>query len=632
MKIHLVFINSSMSNMIRMGTLWIMCLIYGLAGICQTRKTYNVQSPDKSTSFEIRTDSYGQLQYRMSYNGRKIIDWSELGIVTASRKKQDKNFITGIKKVAHKETFAWLFGECDSIKNNYNELIVQCTRQELHYGIVVRAFNRSVAFRYLLQKAIESPFRFINEATTFQLAGNYTLFQYNQESVFTPTDIDTLNKNCDLPATLTNGELYISIGEADNNQFTKAELKRGKENSSLIIEYVRDSTVVITGKWLTPWRSISVSKTAIGLHDFSDLGLRLSPASNRPVSPAIKPGKLIRAQLNTQSGLDCIDFAARHHFQYIMYDAGWYGAEFYSSSDPTQVIPAIDMPRVITYGKEKGIGVILYVNYVGLKEKLDTILPLYKNWGVAGLKFGFVDGLTQNGIIWLNNAIQKVNEYGFVLNIHDNYKPTGLSRTYPALLTQEGVRGDENSPDAFHNTVLPFTRFLAGAADFTYCFPNSRNSFSKNIKVSKVQQLSLAVVYYSPLQAIFWYGQPIDYTNEEEIEFFSCLPTVWNESYYLAGGIGKNIAVARRHGDTWYIGCVSGFESWVTELKMGFLPPSITYEATIYEDDDSGGIHKRTEVVHKGNMFPVNIRAKAGQAIILREKTSLRNTDKKQNN
>lgn len=292
------------------------------------------------------------------------------------------------------------------------------------------------------------------------------------------------------------------------------------------------------------------------------------------------------------------------------------GAEFRSSSDPTQVIPQIDMPKVIQHGKEKGIGVILYVNYVGLRAKLDTILPLYKSWGVKGLKFGFVDGLTQGGLTWLSSAIKKVNDYGFILNIHDNYKPTGLSRTFPALLTQEGIRGDENSPDAFHNTVLPFTRFLAGPADFTFCYPNSKNSFSKNIKVSMAQQLALTVIYFSPLQSIFWYGQPNDYTNEEEIEFFKYVPTVWNESHYIAGDIGKNISVARRKGDTWFVGNAAGLEDWKDNIRFDFLTKGKTYVATIYEDDEES-IRKRTMNVKKGDTFPLNIKAKGGQTLII---------------
>jgi alpha-glucosidase len=275
------------------------------------------------------------------------------------------------------------------------------------------------------------------------------------------------------------------------------------------------------------------------------------------------------------------------------------------------------LQEVVKYGKSKGIGVILYVNYVGLRAKLDTILPLFKKWGISGIKFGFVDGATQNGRTFVTSAIKKVNDSGFILDIHDNYKPSGLSRLYPALLTQEGIRGDENSPDAFHTTVLPFTRFLAGPADFTFCFPNPKNNFSKNLKVSKGQQLALTVVYFSPLQAILWYGNPNDYTNEEEIEFFKYVPTVWNESHYLTGNIGVNISVARRSGSNWFIGNAAGPEEWKDTLKLDFLSRGKIYNATIYEDDNSGGIRKRYLKVKKDDLFVPEIKAGGGQALLL---------------
>ena len=185
------------------------------------------------------------------------------------------------------------------------------------------------------------------------------------------------------------------------------------------------------------------------------------------------------------------------------------------------------------------------------------------------------------------------------------------------MLTQEGIRGDENSPDAFHTTVLPFTRFLAGPADFTFCYPNTKNSYSKNLLVSKAQQLALTVIYFSPLQSIFWYGQPNDYTNEEEIEFFKLVPTVWNETHYLSGEIGKNISVARKKGINWYIGNAAGLMDWNGDIAFDFLETGKTYAATVYEDDGKGSIGKRTLNVKKGDSFPVAIKAKGGQALIL---------------
>lgn len=586
----------------------------------QMIKPIRVDAPGKETHIELGTNKQGKLQYRVYYAGKEVVGWSELGLEVNGTLPGEKTELNGIERNSQDERFAWPLGENDTITNRYQELKVSCATPSLRYNLIFRVFDGSVAFRYEIPRQFGLQDNSIRkENTTFSLKEPFFIYQYNQESVFTPVAIDTFAKTCDFPATLRTKKYYISIGEADNECYTKAELKKGEKPNSLFVAFVRDAKVQMDSVFRTPWRTISISKTAIGLHNCSELCLKLAPNPQKEVPAWIKPGKLIRTQLNTQSGMDCIDFAAKLQFQYILFDAGWYGMEFRGSSDPTQVIPPIDMPKVIQYGKEKDIGVILYVNYVGLRAKLDTILPLYKSWGVSGLKFGFVDGLTQNGLTWLVSAIKKVNDYGFILDIHDNYKPTGLSRLYPALLTQEGIRGDENSPDAFHTTVLPFSRFLAGPADFTFCYPNEKNSYSKNLKVSMAQQLALTVVYFSPLQSFFWYGKPLDYTNETEIEFFSLVPTVWNESHYLAGDIGQNISVARRKGTTWFVGNVAGFSDWKSGIKLNFLMKGKTYTATVFEDDDKGSIRKRTIFIKKDDTFTFDIKAKGGQAIMIQE-------------
>lgn len=584
----------------------------------QAFPSYTIHSPHQSTTLQAGTDRNGQLVYRMLYSGREIISWSRAGFELAGMHTGESVAVKNKAQSSHREKFAWPLGEQDTVTNEYNEIRLLCTAAPLQFWVVIRVFDGSMALRYEIpeQGGLTNHGAISREHTEFNFPAPFTLYQYNQESPFTPVAIDTFTKTCDLPATITGQHGFISIGEADNENYTKAELKKGSKPNSLCLAFVRDSLVRFAGAYSSPWRTVSVAKTAIGLHNYSQLYLKLAPPAQQ-VPDWIKPGKLIRAQLNTRSGLDCIDFAAKHDFQYILFDAGWYGAEFRSSSDPTQVIPQIDLPGVISYGKQKGIGVILYVNYVGLRAKLDTILPLYKAWGVAGLKFGFVDGLTQAGLTWLTAAMKKVYDAGFVLDIHDNYKPTGLSRTYPMLLTQEGIRGDENSPDAFHTTVLPFTRFLAGAADFTFCYPNSKFSFSKNLKVSKAHQLALTVIYFSPLQAMFWYGQPNDYTDEEEIEFFKLVPTVWNESHYLAGEMGKNIAVARRKGDAWYVGCAAGSEDWKGALAFHFLSKGKRYNATVYEDDGQGSIRKRGFTVKQGDKLPLALKGSTGQAWLI---------------
>jgi len=613
----------------------VLLLLIAAQSNAQVKSTYRLYSPDKRTYLEISTKNSGKLEYRVVYHDKETTKWSAMGLVVNGLTAGEHTKMLGAVQTSHAEIFAWPLGENDKISNNYQELILKCRSGDILFNIKARVFDGTAAFRYEIpaQKEIKAGV-ITKELTEFNLTKAYTIYQFNQESVFKPYLLDSLNVSCDFPATLAlKHQQYLSIGESDNHNYIKGELVKGKLSNSLAIAFnttpyhidrrvasSKDTIVKFSGDFETPWRTISVAETAIGLHDYSQLNLKLVAPTMAKVPATIKPGKLIRAQLNTQSGLDCIDFAVKHNFQYIMFDSGWYGPERSPQSDPTVVIPAIDMPKILQQGKEKGIGVILYVNYVGLKLYLDKLLPVFKNWGVSGIKFGFVDGLSQQGISFLDTAINKVTANGFILDIHDNYKPTGLSHKYPALLTQEGIRGDENSPDAFHTTVLPFTRFIAGPADFTFCFPNPKNIFSKNLKVSKAQQLALTVVYFSPLQSIFWYGQPNDYTNEDEIEFFKYVPTVWNETHYLAGEIAENISVARRKDNTWYVGNVAGLSDWHASIKLNFLTKDKTYTATIYEDDDNNGIRKRIIDVKKEDSFPVDIKAKGGQAIIIRNK------------
>ncbi|TAN19133.1 MAG: hypothetical protein EPN37_04115 [Chitinophagaceae bacterium] len=575
-------------------------------------------SPDKQTRFELNSKA-GTLFYRIFYHDGEIMNWSRLGFVVNGCTAGIHTLITNRIASTHKERFAWRLGENDSITNYYHQLVMNCRSNDLHFNLIIRAFNGSIAFRY--QIPFQSEFkngRITKELTTFVFDRPLTIYQYNQESVYTPMNVDSLKGSCDLPATLTDyKKTYIYIGEADNDNYTKAELTKGILDNSLQISFMHDSVVQTSGSFETPWRTISISNTAIGLHAYSDLNLRLVRPLTNAIPSWIRPGKLIRAQLNTESGMRCVDFAAKHHFQYVLFDAGWYGKEFNSISDPRTYIAGLDMPKIIQYGKSKHIGIIVYVNYVGLRKYLDQLVPLYKKWGVAGMKFGFVDGLTQDGIRWLVSAVKEATDAGFIIDVHDNYKPTGLRSMYPAWLTQEGIRGDEHGPDAFHTTVLPFTRFLAGPADFTFCYPNSKNSFNRNLKVSMAQQLALSVIYFSPLQSMFWYGKPEDYTNEREIEFFKYVPTVWDESHYLKGEIGKYISVARRNGKVWFIGNAAGLQDWNDSIKLSFLSPGKIYQAVIYEDSAEGGIHKRIIEVQKGDIFLIHIKAKGGQAIII---------------
>src|SRR5690606_3034229 len=276
--------------------------------------------------------------------------------------------------------------------------------------------------------------------------------------------------------------------------------------------------------------------------------------------------------------------------QYVHLDAGWYGPEMKMESDATKVAEDRDLQlqELVNYAATKGIGVMVYVNQRALANQLDELFPLFQQWGIKAVKFGFVQIGSNRWSAWLHEAVKKAAKYQLMVDIHDEYRPTGFSRTYPNLMTQEGIRGNEEMPDATHNTILPFTRFLAGAGDYTICYYNDR------IKTTHAHQLALSVVYYSPLQFLYWYDSPADYGGEPEIEFFDKVKTVWDDTDVLNGEIGKYIAVARRSGREWFVGGIGNNEAQALDVPLDFLQEGQQYVAHIYTDDDR--VETRTQV------------------------------------
>ena len=225
----------------------------------------------------------------------------------------------------------------------------------------------------------------------------------------------------------------------------------------------------------SPWRYVMVGNNPGEIVQNNYFMLNLNEPNQLENMNWIKPGNVIReVTLTTQGGLACVDFAAANGIKYVEYDAGWYGPENEEKSDATTVTvdPArskgeLDLHKVIDYANSKGVGIILYVNMKALKNQLDEILPLYKKWGVKGLKFGFVDVGDQYSTSWLHHAVRMAAKYELMVDIHDEYRPTGYSRTYPNLITQEGIRGDEESPSLQQTVYTFFSRMICGAGDYT---------------------------------------------------------------------------------------------------------------------------------------------------------------------
>jgi alpha-glucosidase len=321
-----------------------------------------------------------------------------------------------------------------------------------------------------------------------------------------------------------------------------------------------------------------------------------------------------------------VDFAVKHNLQYVEYDAGWYGPEGSGQSDartisldPGRSRGPLDLHNVIDYAKKRGIGIILYVNRRALERQIDEILPLYEKWGIKGVKYGFVQVGSQKWTSWLHEAVRKAAKHHLMVDIHDEYRPTGYSRTYPNLMTQEGIGGDETSPSNTQTLNILFNRMIAGAADNTICYYDGR--VARN--ATHAYQLAKAVCFYSPWQFLYWYDRP--QTSPPRAggaggsRGFDNCPTVWDDTKVIHGSIGEYAVMARRSGGNWFIGCMNSGKPRNFNVPLEFLDAGSKYIAHVYSDDPAvpTRTHVKIErfVVDRDTELKISVSAKGGQAV-----------------
>jgi alpha-glucosidase len=612
-------------------------------------------SPDNNYEFVIQqkqdVSGANSLTYHLNFKGKAVVLESELGVLIENKTLEsalavpnDTCKVWG-ENLKFKEaeinivdqTWKPVYGENKLIRNNYNEMILSFNKgQELkqittdgydkskgyYMNVIVRAYNEGIAIRYHFPEPSNGLFlHIVGEQTQFTMPeGTLAYYEPWAQGPYSLLPLKDWEGQSERPLTmqLTNG-LTVALAEAQMTDYArmKFSLNATKPNTLQATLY---SSVDVIPAYSTPWRVIMAADKATDLIANNTIILNLNPENQIKDVSWIKPGKVIRVSKLTQADAKkCIDFAAQRGLQYIHLDASWYGPEIKMSSDATTVSETKDfnIPEVTAYAASKGIGLWVYVNQRALIQQLDTILPLYKKWGIKGIKFGFVQVGNQRWTTWLHEAVKKCADYGMMVDIHDEYRPTGFSRTYPNLMTQEGIRGNEEMPDANHNTILLFTRFLAGPADYTIAY------YSKAIKNTHAHQLALSVVYYSPIQFLYWYDQPSAYNGEPEIEFFDKVPTVWDETKVLNGEIGKYITTARKSGNDWFIGSITNNDARNLELIFNFLDVKKKYKARIYSDDDKVATKTKVAlkdiVIKKGSKLKLDLKPSGGAAIWITE-------------
>ena len=607
-----------------------------------------LQSPDGKYNFVFEQKD-GRLTYRLDYAAKQVIEEGELGVnidnhlvesamgipVDNSNVWIHGMEVTSVDRRSEDNTWKPVYGEYAQMRDHYNEMTIHLLKGGKHEGsgtaydkrqqylldIIVRAYDEGVAIRYHFPEATNGLFMHITEdLTSFRFAPgaeayHYAWAQAHANKVKLLKSEAAWKDEAERPLTLqlANG-LYAAIGEAALTDFVRSKLKLKADNELQMAMF--DSADIITA-YDMPWRFIMVGEKAIDLINNKQMVLNLNAPCLISDTSWIKPGKAFRVcRLDMKTCMEGVDFCVDRGLQYIELDAGWYGPEMKMSSSALKVLESrdIDMPKLCAYAKSKGIGVWVYVNQRALYQELDQILPLYEKWGISGIKFGFVQIGSQEWTTWLHQAVKKCADHHIMVDIHDEYRPTGWSRTYPNLMTQEGIGGNEEMPDAEHNTILPFTRFLCGPADYTPCYFNGR------VKNTKAHQLAMPVVYYSPVTFLYWYDLPNAYKGEQELDFWKHCPTVWDESKALQGEIGEFVVQARRSGDDWFVGAMTGLQARdITINTADFLQKGKKYRVEIYNDDPM--LNTRTKVVSTmqtlkaGKVMKLHLQPSGGAAL-----------------
>ena len=607
-----------------------------------------LQSPNGKYQFTFSQEE-GKLLYSLDYAGKPVVEAGELGVnidnhlvesamgipVDNSNVWTNGMEVTSVDRRSEDNTWKPVYGEYAQIRDRYNEMTIHLLKGGKHQGasnaydkrqqylldIIVRAYDEGVAIRYHFPEATNGLFMHItDDLTSFRFAPgaeayHYAWAQSHANKVKLLKSEAAWKEEAERPLTLRldNG-LYAAIGEAALSDFVRGKLKLKADNElKMALFHPAD---IITA-YDMPWRFIMVGEKAIDLINNKQMVLNLNTPCQIQDASWIKPGKAFRVcRLDMKTCMEGVDFCVDRGLQYIELDAGWYGPEMKMSSSALKVLETrdIDMPKLCQYAKSKGIGVWVYVNQRALYQELDQLLPLYEKWGISGIKFGFVQIGSQEWTTWLHNAVKKCADHHIMVDIHDEYRPTGWSRTYPNLMTQEGIGGNEEMPDAEHNTILPFTRFLCGPADYTPCYFNGR------VKNTKAHQLAMPVVYYSPITFLYWYDLPNVYKGEKELDFWKYCPTVWDESKALQGEIGEYIVQARRSGNDWFVGAMTGLQARdITLNTADFLQKGKKYQVEIYNDNPA--LNTRTKVstvvqtIKAGKILKLHLQPSGGAAL-----------------
>ncbi len=607
---------------------WIAIPLCLLATVANAQASYDLRSPDKRIEVRIRTAQ--GVRYDVVLNGRAILEDSGLSLDVDHKILGRGVKVTAAKESHHDQVVEPVVRQkFAKIRDNYNELRLT---MDGDYAVVFRAYNEGVAYRFETSLPDEHV-KIYGEVANFGFPANFVVFYPQEDSFFSHNERKYLPQNllainpaflASLPAVVDVGEgAKVAIAESDVTEYPGLWLHGTGENRlegtfppyPLKEKLVRDRDfqvvesadyiAVTTGKRTFPWRVLGIVDRDADLITNPLVYLLESPSKVQDTS-WIKPGKVawdwwndnnvygvdFKAGINTQTYKYYIDFAAKYGIPYIILDEGWY-----KLGNVLEVVPEINMEELTAYAKEKNVGVILWVVWKTLDDQLLPALDQYQKWGIKGIKVDFMQRSDEILINFYHRVSSETAKRHMLVDFHGDQKPATMTRTWPNLISTEGVRGLEWSKwsaeaEPQHNVTLPFTRMFLGPMDYTpgAMLNATKASFAPILHRpmslgTRCHQLAMYVVYESPLQMLS--DSPSNYLREPDaMEFLAAVPTEWDESKALDGKIAEYVAVARRNGSDWYVGAMNNWSARELEIDFSFLPEG-HFEMSAYQDGEN---------------------------------------------
>ncbi len=623
------------------------CLFIGITA-CQNISEPAVYSPDGKIKVQAGIEN-GRIYYTAERLGKPILKKSFLGFELGDGDLYQNLKITKVAIDSLNETWEQIWGEEQFVTNHYHEVritVQQTTKLSRMFNIVFRVFNDGIGFRYEFpeQKNL-GDFIIMNELTEFNLAEDCTTWSLPYktefyEGIYQKSNVSALDTVC-TPITIQTKEgLFLSIHEANLTDYASLNLYSEGHSTRLkswLTPWSGGEKVFVHQQRTTPWRTMIIAEKAGNLL-LSRLMLNLNDPCKITDNSWIKPEKYIgiwwgmhmkkytweqgpKHGATTQNTFRYIDFAAKHGFGGVLVEGWNKGWEDWKSYEYTTPYPDFDIAKITEYAASKNVKLVGHHetggNTINYENQLEDAFAYYQKLGINSVKTGYVGGKldgkemhsSQYGVRHYRKVIETAAKYHLMVDNHEPVMPTGLQRTYPNLMTQEGVRGQEwnawstdggNPPG--HTVIFPFTRGLAGPTDFTPVIFNFTNTALPNTRVQTTlaKQLALFVTLYSPFQMAADMIENYE-ANPKPFEFIERCPVNWSKTLVSTASIGEHLTIVRkdRHSENWFLGSITNETARALSIKLDFLDENSRYIAKVFADGENAD--------YKTNPYPVKI-------------------------